>query len=353
MMARSPAPKHWCDGPIPLTDPSLRSKFIPLIVQAGQIGKLTRFVFQRAAEAAMMFRDAGFDIPVAINLTPRDLLDVHLVDDLAGIIDAVAVDPSLLAVEITEDAMVVDFDTSIHVLAQLRELGLKLAIDDFGTGYSSLQHLHRLPVDTLKIDRSFISRLTTNDSAHKIVRASINLATDLRLGTIAEGIEDDETLRAIAQLGCDEMQGYLVCRPVPATDFVRWARSWQPEQFAARTGVNQGVRSYEQTRSSTRPVGLMEALSNLAILDYGSRRTGDKTLWWWDLGVDSRLAAGAAQRRPSDTPTISSRITNPSVSTPSTTASGSPRPPAEAAATPRPMAPKPSTCCSARGRVVA
>lgn len=221
---------HPAHGPIsPL-------EFIPLVVQAGQIGKLTRFVFRRAAEAAALLRDAGHDMPIAVNLTPRDLLDAALVDDLASIIDDVGLDPRLLHVEITEDAMVVDFDAAIEVLDQLRQLGVQLAIDDFGTGYSSLQHLHRLPVDTLKIDRSFISRLNSDASACAIVRASINLATDLGLGTIGEGIEDVETLRTLKELGCDEMQGYLVSRPVAVSELLGFAESWDPAAFAASAG---------------------------------------------------------------------------------------------------------------------
>ncbi len=232
---------HPAHGPVsPL-------EFIPLIDQAGHIGELTRLVFHRAAEAAAMFRDCGYEMPIAVNLTPRDLLDVDLVDDLAGILLTVGIEPRLLQVEITENAMVVDFDTSVHVLARLSALGLKLAIDDFGTGYSSLQHLHSLPVDTLKIDRSFISRLTTDESAQAIVRASINLAKDLRLSTIAEGIEDNDTLHALAQLGCDEMQGFLVARPLPSTDFLAWAQTWNPQQIAIHTAVQPIVRASAST----------------------------------------------------------------------------------------------------------
>ena len=139
--------------------------------------------------------------------------------------------PDALHFELTEDAMIVDFDTSVAMLHDLRNLGLYISIDDFGTGYSSLQHLHRLPVDELKIDRSFVSRLTTDTSAAAIVRASINLAADLGLTTVAEGIEDVEALRAVARLGCDEVQGYLICRPVALSDFIGWTRRWRPEQL--------------------------------------------------------------------------------------------------------------------------
>jgi diguanylate cyclase (GGDEF)-like protein len=213
---------HPAHGPVP------PAEFIPLVIQAGLIGRLTRLVFRRAAEAAAMLRSAGFEVPIAVNLTPRDLLDAGLIDDLVDILATAHVPASALQIEITENAMVVDFEMSVAVLEQLREMGITVAIDDFGTGYSSLQHLHRLPIDQLKIDRSFISRLTSDDSAAAIVRASVNLANDLGLVTVAEGVEDSHTLSAIALLGCSEIQGYLIGRPMAIHDLVWWAREWDP-----------------------------------------------------------------------------------------------------------------------------
>jgi diguanylate cyclase (GGDEF)-like protein len=219
---------HPTHGPIPPVE------FVPLIVQAGLIGKLTRFVIQRAAQTAAILHDAGIDIPISVNLTPRDLLDPALPDDIARILTDTHVAPTSLHVEITEDAMVVDFETSISVLNRIRELGVKIAIDDFGTGYSSLQHLHRLPVDQLKIDRSFINRLTIDTSAAAIVRASINLANELGLTTIAEGVEDDHSLRLIARLGCHQVQGYLVSQPIPTLELLRWAHNWDARRLVDR-----------------------------------------------------------------------------------------------------------------------
>ena len=124
--------------------------------------------------------------------------------------------------------MVVDFETSVEVLSRLRRLGIRVSIDDFGTGYSSMQHLHRLPVDQIKIDRSFVGRMTYDESAAAIVRASINLAVDLGLTTVAEGIDNTATLELVSQLGCSELQGYLVHPPVPVHEFLRWALDWDP-----------------------------------------------------------------------------------------------------------------------------
>jgi EAL domain-containing protein (putative c-di-GMP-specific phosphodiesterase class I) len=179
-------------------------------------------------------RSAGYQVPIAVNLTPRDLLDADLVEDLAAIFRTTGVEPGAIHIEITEDAMVVDYEMSIAVLNQLRELGIRVAIDDFGTGYSSLQHLHHLPIDELKIDRSFITRMDTDDSAAAIVRASVNLANDLGLGTVGEGIEDEQALRTLARLGCTDMQGYLFSRPLPIHDLVRFARGWSPTMLLDR-----------------------------------------------------------------------------------------------------------------------
>ncbi len=209
-------------------------EFLPLVVQAGLSTKLTRFVIGRAAAAIAMFRDVGINIPIAVNLTPRDLLDPTLPADVVRLFNSANVPLSALQLEITEDSMVVDVDTSVAVLSQLREMGVVIAIDDFGTGYSSLQQLHRLPVNHLKIDRSFIARLASDDSAAAIVRASINLANELGLTTIAEGIEDEESLRIVSSLGCQEAQGFLVSKAVPAYDFVRWVHEWDPQIFRNR-----------------------------------------------------------------------------------------------------------------------
>jgi diguanylate cyclase (GGDEF)-like protein len=212
-------------------------EFVPLLSQAGLIGRLTRFVIERAVDAAATFRDAGVHVPIAVNLTPRDLLDPELPNDLRAMLEAARVDPTAIHVEITEDAMVVDFDTSVTVLRELRSLGIRVSIDDFGTGYSSLQHLHRLPVDQIKIDRSFVSRMVRDDSAAAIVRASINLAADLGLTTVAEGVDTFDTLQSLRELGCGEVQGFLVERPVPVHEFLRWALSWSPEDFATEAAL--------------------------------------------------------------------------------------------------------------------
>ena len=141
---------------------------------------------------------------------------------------AADVPAELLQLEITEDSMVVDFETSARTLERLRELGVGISLDDFGTGYASLQHLHRLPVDELKIDRSFISRLGKDSSAAAIVRASTNLASELRLRSVAEGVETVEMLRIVQALGCEELQGFLVSPPLGIDEIAAWVTCWEP-----------------------------------------------------------------------------------------------------------------------------
>jgi diguanylate cyclase (GGDEF)-like protein len=219
-------------------------EFVPLIEHAGLIGQLTRFVIERSAQTSTTLSAAGIDLPISVNLTPRDLLDVSLPDDIADILEHHGLEPSALQVEITEDAMIVDFDMSVTVLGRLRELGLRIAIDDFGTGYSSLQHLHRLPVDELKIDRSFVQRIAIDESAAAIVRASAGLGRDLGLGVIAEGVEDAESLELVTGFGCGEVQGYYLSKPLPATEFMRWVHEWDP--FSVMTATAPGSDATSQ-----------------------------------------------------------------------------------------------------------
>jgi diguanylate cyclase (GGDEF)-like protein len=216
-LARWTHPEH---GPVS------PAEFVPLVEQAGLVGHLTRLVIDRAAEVGAQLRRLGWDLPIAVNLSPRDLLDPALPDDIAGILRRHGLPPRLLEVEITEGAMVVDFVTSVRTLDQLRAAGVRVAVDDFGTGYSSLTYLHELPVDCLKIDRSFVSRILVKERAAAIVRASIRLAHDLGLTVVAEGIEDESTLCRLRDFGCDEAQGFHLARPMSPDAFVEWlARS--------------------------------------------------------------------------------------------------------------------------------
>lgn len=206
-------------------------EFVPLLYQAGMIGGLTRFVLSQAAEFAKKSKDAGSCIPISVNFTPRDLLDPDLPGHIAEILSTHGLVGADLVVEITEDAMIVDLEASIASLERIRELGIRISLDDFGTGYSSLQHLHRLPVDELKIDRSFVSSLNLSEDAAAIVRASIGLARDLGMKTVGEGVEDLATVNSLIELGCDEVQGFFVSPPIPCPEFGAWLRDWEPDHL--------------------------------------------------------------------------------------------------------------------------
>ena len=135
------------------------------------------------------------------------------------------VEPSLLRVEITESTLMVDPTRTRSTLTRLCELGVRLSIDDYGTGYSSLRYLQQLPVDELKIDRSFVQHMVVNDNDLTIVRSTIDLAHGLGLQVVAEGVENEETWQRLARVGCDQAQGYHLSPPVPASGLMDWLRS--------------------------------------------------------------------------------------------------------------------------------
>jgi EAL domain-containing protein (putative c-di-GMP-specific phosphodiesterase class I) len=138
------------------------------------------------------------------------------------LLDAFAVPAEALVLEITEDVLMADAARSRQVMAALRRLGVRLSIDDYGTGYSSLSYLRALPVHELKLDRSFVSNLTSDERAAAIVRSTLQLSLDLGMSMVVEGVEDAATLAALRSWGCAVAQGYHIARPMPATDFLTW-----------------------------------------------------------------------------------------------------------------------------------
>jgi diguanylate cyclase (GGDEF)-like protein len=195
---------------------------IPIAEQSGLIGLLTRQVLDRSIAQCAEWRAAGEDLTIAVNLSVRDLLDRELPDQIDSLLVSHGLAPDAMQLEITESMIVSDPDRALRTVAQLRELGLRVAIDDFGTGYASLANVKRLPVDELKIDRSFISELSRDESDQIIVRSTINLGHDLGLTVVAEGVEDEPTLNRLRLLGCDLAQGYHLSRPLAADAFAEW-----------------------------------------------------------------------------------------------------------------------------------
>jgi diguanylate cyclase (GGDEF)-like protein len=192
--------------------------FIEIAEDSGLIQRLTLLVLRKAVRQAALWQRKGLLRPVAVNLSTVSLLDNDLVRDLEDILAAEDLPPSLLELEITESSVMVDPDRALAVLGALSALGTRLAIDDFGTGYSSLAYLRHLPVDYIKIDRSFVMHLSESEADAKIVRSTIELAHSLGFSVVAEGIEDEAALELLADYGCDQVQGFYLCRPQPAPE---------------------------------------------------------------------------------------------------------------------------------------
>jgi EAL domain-containing protein (putative c-di-GMP-specific phosphodiesterase class I) len=197
------------------------AEFIGLAEQTGLIRPLTLWVARTAAAQARAWRAAGLALPVAINVSVR-CLDAALPQELAAA-SLTGADEPLLDLEITETVMA-RADEVFPVLETLAGLGHRISLDDFGTGYSSLAYLKRLPVREIKIDRSFVSDMDADRSDRSIVRSIIELAGNLGLRVVAEGVERPETLRVLADLGCHVAQGFVISRPVPAAEAAAWAQ---------------------------------------------------------------------------------------------------------------------------------
>lgn len=197
-------------------------EFIALAEHTGLIKPLTEWVLEEAIAQSQRWRDAGLDLNIAVNLSARNLHE----GDLVATVSRQASDRDLtgLTVEITESALMLDPLTARQVITGLHDRGIRISIDDFGTGYSSLAYLKRLPVDEIKIDRSFIADLADDASDALIVRSVVDLGHNLRLDVIAEGVEDEETQRLLRDLGCDVAQGYYYSRPLPPAELVDWLR---------------------------------------------------------------------------------------------------------------------------------
>ena len=207
---------HPDRGPIP---PGV---FIPLAETGGLIGELGSAVLELAVAQVARWRADGLDLEVAVNLSVRRLLEEGVVEEVAGVLTRHGVPGSALELEITESVFLDDPERAQAVLRDLAGLGVSLAVDDYGTGYSSLAYLRDLPVSTLKLDRSFVAGLTGNSADEAIIESTLVLARSLGLEVVAEGVEDDLTLRAVTRLGCHQAQGYHIGRPARADAVTAW-----------------------------------------------------------------------------------------------------------------------------------
>jgi diguanylate cyclase (GGDEF)-like protein len=219
-------PRHGMLGP---------DVFVPIAEQTGLIRPLARWVLDAALRQCNRWRQDGLDLSVAVNLSMRNLHDPEVVDMSRQLLLRWGIPPARLVVEITESSLMADAARAMEVLGRLRGMGVSVSIDDFGTGYSSLAYLKRLPVDELKIDKSFVAHVATDRNDAAIVRSTIGLAHDLGLSVVAEGIEDQRTLEFLAGLGCDVAQGYFISRPLPVDALGDWLASatWHPRYARA------------------------------------------------------------------------------------------------------------------------
>jgi predicted signal transduction protein with EAL and GGDEF domain len=195
--------------------------FIPYAEQSGLIEPLTRWVLNKALEQCTLWHAAGFPISVAVNLSARSLHNSNIVDDITQALTNWDISPLHLCLELTESAIMADPAHAMEILTQLHNKGVKLSMDDFGTGYSSLAYLKKLPMDEIKIDKSFVMDMGQDSNDASIVRSIIDLAHNMSLKVVAEGVEDQEILQLLTSLRCDIAQGNFLSHPLPPDEFIQ------------------------------------------------------------------------------------------------------------------------------------
>ncbi len=198
------------------------AQFIPFAEQTGFIRRLTRWTLDKAVAQAAAWEKAGTPLPLAVNISAEDIADSMLDQRVAAVLSKYDLSPTLLTLEVTESGFIDDPARALQMLEALSVLGVRLSIDDFGTGYSSLSYLARMPVDEVKIDRSFVQGLESDSNFASVVRAAIDMGHNLGLTVVAEGIETEVSAARLLGLDCDLAQGYLFAKPMPVVDLERW-----------------------------------------------------------------------------------------------------------------------------------
>ncbi len=220
------------------------ASFIDAIEQSGGIPHLTRWALESSIAHCAGWHAAGLELSIAVNISVDDLTDAYLPHFLLDVTRRNGLKTSNVTLEVTESAIMHKIDMSLSVVSCMRELGFRVAIDDFGTGQSSLAQLKRLPLDELKIDKSFVMNLES-ERDEAIVRASVELAHQFGLAVVAEGVEDERTLDLLGSLSCEFAQGFLISRPQAAGDFLQWVRDWS--RLRAQGGDRSGRRRQQQS----------------------------------------------------------------------------------------------------------
>ncbi|HEY4485342.1 MAG TPA: EAL domain-containing protein, partial [Nitrospiria bacterium] len=200
----------------------LPDEFITLAEHTGFIKSLTLWVLNEGIRQYRAWRQAGIEVSVSVNLSARNLQDLQLPEQIAELLRTDGPKPGQLELEITESAIMADPARAMEILTRLRGMGIRFSIDDFGAGYSSLGYLKKLPVDEVKIDKSFVIGMAANEDDAVIVRSTIDLAHNLGLKVVAEGVESQKIWERLVAMGCDAAQGYYMCRPIPADELTRW-----------------------------------------------------------------------------------------------------------------------------------
>jgi EAL domain-containing protein (putative c-di-GMP-specific phosphodiesterase class I) len=212
------------------------SAFLALMEDAGLMPQLTRTVLEQALDQVVRWQREGVELAVAVNLSASSLIDPQVPDRVLSMLAARELRPDRLQLEITEDLLMADRDQAREILVRLRSGGVRIAIDDFGSGYSSLAYLRDLPVDELKVDRSFIDPMTGDPRATALVSATVALGHSLDLVVVAEGVEDEATQVRLAAMGCDQVQGYHIARPMPGDEVRAWLGGRSLDGRPRRTG---------------------------------------------------------------------------------------------------------------------
>jgi diguanylate cyclase (GGDEF)-like protein len=208
--------------------------FIPAAEQSGTVVHLTRYVLTEAVRQCKQWSDEGLNLNVSVNLSVRDLLDEYLPYHVLQILKDHELKPGQLTLEVTESSIMRNVAHSVLVLECLRDIGVRISIDDFGTGHSSLAQIRNIPLHELKIDKSFIMTIMDDPQNEAIVKTTVDLAHNLELSVVVEGVENETIMRRVAALGCEQAQGYFLSKPVPADELAAWANNYRAVNYSER-----------------------------------------------------------------------------------------------------------------------
>jgi diguanylate cyclase (GGDEF)-like protein len=219
-------------------------EFIPLAERSNLLRPMTLYLLDTAMRQANAWRSKGIDVTVAVNLSMQNMLDLRLPNDLARLLTSWRLPAGTIELEITESTIMADHRRAQTILGRLSKMGVRLSIDDFGTGYSSLQYLQELPVDAIKIDKSFVMSMDSDPGNATIVQSTVDLGHNLGLEVVAEGVEDMHSYNTLAALGCDYAQGYFLSKPLSAEKLTIWL-----EVFGGLPSDAQAVREQHEEQT--------------------------------------------------------------------------------------------------------